>query len=316
MPTQNAERTARRFSPARRYAWWARSWALRYSSSRPSMNAQVASSSRSSASSGAAPSARESAAYASVHALFSTASRPCRSSSIAASSARPVATSSELSRATAVRAPHGLSGRYLGPAVVSTAAVVPRENRAPTTPNSSTRAIASASGPERVHLPGAGRCTRRGACSQRQNRPAVSTRSRRSCRSRRHGWDLRREPRHVAAAARPGGGRDDRLGRRREGDRGSGVEAACVGDGVPADPAVHRRDRGETALAGRHRHGSRRRRDRQPRRRDPHRPPRRRRCATSVRVSFVDGTRSTASDRLDRSGERHRRPPAASAGRR
>ena len=95
------------------------------------------------------------------------------------------------------------------------------------------------------------------------------------------------KPRHVAAAPRPGGGREDRLRRRRKRDRGSGVEAACVCDGVPADPAVNRPDRGENGLRRKaRRHGARHRGHRQ--RRGPiltalHVVD----GATSIRVTFV-----------------------------
>ncbi len=77
-----------------------------------------------------------------------------------------------------------------------------------------------------------GRVGRRGLSRARGGR-------RRRCRG---GRDRACDPR-LAAAARPGGGGDDRLGRRRRRDRGSPGQACDLGGRVPADPAVDRRDR-------------------------------------------------------------------------
>src|SRR4029434_6358029 len=78
----------------------------------------------------------------------------------------------------------------------------------------------------------------------------------RGCGAPRSRRDLRRDPRYLTAAAGRGRGRDDRLGRRREGDREARVQAARLGDRVPADPPPRRVERPEVgtiaaAVAGR-----------------------------------------------------------------
>ena len=78
----------------------------------------------------------------------------------------------------------------------------------------------------------------------------------------RGGRDRACDPR-LAAAARPGGGGDDRLGRRRRRDQGSPGRACDLGGRVPADPAVDRRDRDEESHAEGARRGVRHRGGRQ-----------------------------------------------------